>query len=150
KCDRCKNEFPRRTDQIGRRNGKNYCSTTCANRENAKKPRSYPERRTGEYRVCLQCKEEFYVTRYKIVNGNVKYCSRKCLMERKRERGIVPPNLIKSINNSGKNNGMYKNGKYTRNGRPSKVTLRRSISERDKGNWCLLCGRPGPGLHLHR
>lgn len=149
-CDRCKKTFPRRTDQIGRHNDKNYCSRRCANKENGKKPRSYPERKTGEYRNCLQCKERFYAIRYRIINENPKYCSKKCEVERQRERGIVPANLIKSINNKGKNNGMYKNGKYVRNGRPSKVKLRNQVIERDGGNWCLFCGKPGPGLHLHR
>jgi 5-methylcytosine-specific restriction endonuclease McrA len=30
-----------------------------------------------------------------------------------------------------------------------KEKVRKEIKERD-GDWCLLCGKPGPGLHLHR
>jgi hypothetical protein len=30
-----------------------------------------------------------------------------------------------------------------------KHKTRAAVIERD-GDWCLFCGRPGPGLHLHR
>jgi 5-methylcytosine-specific restriction endonuclease McrA len=30
-----------------------------------------------------------------------------------------------------------------------KEKVRGKLKQRD-GNWCLLCGKPGPGLHLHR
>lgn len=31
----------------------------------------------------------------------------------------------------------------------SKTSTRKIVQDRD-GDMCLLCGRPGPGLHLHR
>ena len=33
--------------------------------------------------------------------------------------------------------------------RMTKEEVRAIVKERD-GNWCLLSGKPGPGLHLHR
>jgi len=35
-------------------------------------------------------------------------------------------------------------------GHISKAKVRKAVIERDKGNWCSICGVPGPGLHLHR
>lgn len=34
-------------------------------------------------------------------------------------------------------------------GELSKEEVRAEVKKRD-GNWCLLSGKPGPGLHLHR
>lgn len=31
----------------------------------------------------------------------------------------------------------------------TKEEVRTAVKQRD-GDWCLLCGQPGPGLHLHR
>ncbi len=33
--------------------------------------------------------------------------------------------------------------------KPNKEKTREIVKQRD-GNHCLLCGKPGPGLHLHR
>lgn len=35
------------------------------------------------------------------------------------------------------------------NGELTKEQVREEVKKRD-GNWCLLSGKPGPGLHLHR
>jgi hypothetical protein len=35
--------------------------------------------KTGDTRECLVCQKNFYVPKYRIKNGKVKYCSRSCL-----------------------------------------------------------------------
>jgi uncharacterized protein YgiB involved in biofilm formation len=63
----------------------------------------------------------------------------------------MPGFMKNASDNSGSRNGRYVNGKNVgRNKGPSqKVKVRAEVIERD-GNWCLYCGQPGPGLHLHR
>ena len=145
-CLYCKNEYYGRKDYNSK-----FCSTSCANKENAKTKREFPQRKTGSIVSCLQCGKEVYKQNWKIEKKTNCFCSKTCHLKYQSDNGNkLPKNFILAIDNRGKNNGMYKNGKYCRNGRPSKVTLRKKIAERDGGNWCLLTGKPGPGLHLHR
>lgn len=41
------------------------------------------------------------------------------------------------------------NTSYRKRSEMTKEEVREAVKERD-GNWCLLSGKPGPGLHLHR
>jgi 5-methylcytosine-specific restriction endonuclease McrA len=62
------------------------------------------------------------------------------------------PGFMKNpVDNAGAKNGRYTNGKRvgTNKGPTNKARTRSEVIERD-GDWCLYCGRPGPGLHLHR
>jgi 5-methylcytosine-specific restriction endonuclease McrA len=52
------------------------------------------------------------------------------------------------VDNSGERNPNYRHGRRTGTF-VSKPVVRRAVIDRD-GNWCLICGAPGPGLHLHR
>lgn len=148
-CDECGVEFERRADAIGK---VKFCGFKCRGKWQTKERtgRPNPKARTGTNKKCKECGSEFYVVKYRVINENVKFCSQKCYAESLRKTGNVPYNFMISTNNKGKNNGMYKHGKYKRKGAPSKAKLRNEIIERDGGNWCLFCGKPGPGLHLHR
>ena len=150
-CSECGGKFLRRIDQINRYGKTNLCNKECVNSRQSKtrKGKTLSSARTGDYKNCIQCKKGFYVVNYRLKYENPKYCSKECMDERKRERGTVHKNFIKSADNKGKKNGMYKNGNNV--GRaPRKAKLRKEIIEREGGNWCLLCGKPEPGLHLHR
>jgi len=149
-CDECESEFLRRTDSINRYGKVNYCGYKCANKAIGRKNRGRinHKARKGEYRNCLHCKSEFYVSRSQMKRGG-KYCSKKCQMDRQKELGIVPKNFISAPNNKGKNNGRYRHGNRV-GSHIQKRKLREKVIERDGGNWCLFCGKPGPGLHLHR
>jgi endogenous inhibitor of DNA gyrase (YacG/DUF329 family) len=105
--------------------------------------------RKGTYENCIQCGEEYYKKRNK-KEENRKFCSRKCYNDWVKETGFVSKGFIGSADNRGEKNGRYVDGRSGDRGRRRKVKLRESIIERDGGNWCLLCGKPGPGLHLHR
>lgn len=59
-----------------------------------------------------------------------------------------PARLVGAADNSGKRNGRYRNGKRVGE-HINQPKVRALVIERD-GNWCLLCGRPPKGLHLHR
>lgn len=52
------------------------------------------------------------------------------------------------IDNSGPRNGQYRHGRRV-GANVTKRAVRLAVAERD-GAWCLLTGKPGPGLHLHR
>lgn len=150
-CSECGNKFLRRSDQINRYGKVNFCSRKCVSKHQSRERtgKSLPALRKGEYRTCIQCRKEFYVKQSQIKQGNPKFCSRKCYEERQRYLGLVPKGFISSVNNSGKNNGNYKHGQRV-GGHVQKKKLREQVISRDGGNWCLLCGKPGPGLHLHR
>lgn len=134
-CSLCGVVFQRELGQWNRGFEKYYCSDDCARRA----------KRKGEYRKCLNCSKEFYTS----PSRNKKYCSKKCDSIGNPRKGFMT-----SPKNSGKNNGQYKHGKYVGKGRSggdtSKAKVRNKVIERDGGNWCALCGQPGPGLHLHR
>lgn len=150
KCSECGNDFLRRTDQINRHGNVNLCSKKCVSSYQSRTRKGKPihKLRNGEYRKCLHCKEEFYVKKSLAKRGG-KYCSNECKIERQKLLGIIPKGFISSADNSGKKNGMYKHGKRI-GGHISKKKVREKVIERDGGNWCLFCGKPGPGLHLHR
>ena len=59
-----------------------------------------------------------------------------------------PAGLVGSANNAGPRNGRYRHGRRV-GGHIPKRAVRNQVIERD-GDWCLLCGRPPKGLHLHR
>ena len=146
-CSMCDSKITRRMDGI---KDKNYCEKCLSIvRSNNSKGRILHKARHGEYKNCLHCKEEFYVNPYRAKHKNPKYCSKKCQMQRQVELGIMPKGFISSVDNRGNKNGMYKHGKRI-GSHINKKKLRGQVIKRDGGNWCLLCGKPGPGLHLHR
>src|SRR5690625_523236 len=150
RCSECGKRFLRRIDQINRRGLRNFCSSKCSSKNNGRKMRGVPQyqNRNGSYVTCLNCKGEFYVSRSRL-KKKPKYCSKKCMTERRNRLGLVSPNFIGSADNRGSNNGRYKHGRRV-GGHIQKKELRQKVIERDGGNWCLFCGVPGPGLHLHR
>ena len=145
-CFRCNKTMKRRTDQI---KDKNYCKP-CSHKLRGEKSRGKPlyNARTGVYKKCIMCEKEFYIPLSR-AKKNARCCSIKCETVRRIELGIYPKNFISSVDNKGKKNGMYKHGKRTGT-HVNKRKLREKVIERDGGNWCLFCGKPGPGLHLHR
>lgn len=147
-CDECGIEFERREDQINKRNGFNYCSIKCASKANGRKTvgRILVAARKGKYIHCQQCSKEFYASLGRL-KQNVKFCSLKCRDEWNKEQP-VPKGFITKTDNRGEKNGRYKHGKRVGTN-VNKPKVRESVISRD-GNWCLLCGKPGPGLHLHR
>lgn len=152
KCTECGSKFEKRADQINRRSMVNLCSKDCisAYQSRNRKGKTIPNARTGQYRCCKHCKEEFYINNRRAnKDNNGKFCSKECYYEWVRETGFIPNNFINSPNNSGKNNGRYKHGNRV-GSHTNKKKVREKVIERDGGNWCLLCGKPGPGLHLHR
>ncbi|MEC5422095.1 HNH endonuclease [Virgibacillus sp. C22-A2] len=148
-CMECEKKQLKRADHVKRRNGKVYCSSACANKANARAPRSYPERKTGKMKKCKICRKEFYVQKAVLSYGRGIFCSRECHFEWLKENPRI--NFVKGNDNSGKNNGMYKNGKHAGRGyRGDKRKIKQELIERDGGKECLLCGLPGDGLHMHR
>ncbi|MDF2652736.1 MAG: Pascal47 [Paenibacillus sp.] len=149
KCYQCGIKFERRADSVNKHGLRNYCSKECMGLVQSKdrKGKSILSLRTGKELKCLFCGEEYYENKSKIDRGS-KYCSKKCYIKDLANKPVAK-GFIGSANNSGKNNGMYKHGKRT-GGNTSKRKLREKIIERDGGKWCLICGKPGPGLHLHR
>lgn len=147
KCTECGQKYEKRADSIGL---VNLCGKKCmsAYQSRTRKGRELPNAKKGEYKTCIQCRKSFYVNRRRL-NKNPKFCSRECYAERQRALGLVPDNFISSVDNSGKKNGRYKHGKRT-GSNVTKPKVRKQVIKRDGGNWCLFCGKPGPGLHLHR
>lgn len=149
-CIECGIEFTRRTDLIKRRNGNVYCSKECSNTANGRKSRGriLEKMRNGKEIKCQYCNKEFYVSASRLKN-NAKYCSRKCYTEWEKENDVpIRKGFITSTDNRGKKNGRYKHGKRVGQN-VNKPKVRKEVIERD-GHYCLLCGTPGPGLHLHR
>jgi hypothetical protein len=136
-CDQCSTVFEREKNRC---NGMahEYCSNECQRKAKSKPVLS----------VCRQCATEFVTNPSK----NKKFCNRKCWVEWNKEN----PNCIfmTKFNNENEKNGQYKNGNCVGKGRAggdsSKLKVRKKVIERDLGEWCLFCGKPGPGLHLHR
>lgn len=53
--------------------------------------------------------------------------------------------------NAGPSNGRFKTGKYVgQRTQPTQKRKTRQVVKGRDGDRCLLCGRIGPGLHLHR
>lgn len=109
--------------------------------------------------VCNECGKEFerrtdQINRRGIFNycgqkcANVaKFCSLECRNKWQSESSI-PKGFITGADNQGEKNGRFKHGKRV-GGYTQKKKVRLQVIDRD-GNWCLFCGKPGPGLHLHR
>ena len=72
-CKQCSIEF---IDTVHRTT---FCSHDCQVKFVRHLPRKCPAKKTGKNFNCLNCKKEFYVRKYRIERGNVKYCSRSCL-----------------------------------------------------------------------
>lgn len=147
-CEKCGKGFQRRTDQVGRHNGRNFCSRMCANQANAS-GNSRPARKTGRTISCQKCHKEFYVSGSRLRYG-ARFCSHQCASAWHLEQ----PRLKRQFgfpDNAGTKNGRYKNGESVgrSNTTAVKARVRRAVGERD-GDWCLLCGKPPKGLHLHR
>lgn len=147
-CKECNVTFERRSDQLQRRNANNYCSPKCANVSNGRKSsgRVLISMRTGKDLTCLQCGTGFYVSKSRLKN-NPKFCTMKCY-KRWNKENPVPKGFIAGVDNRGEKNGRFTHGKRVGQ-HVTKKKLREAVIERD-GNWCLKCGTPGPGLHLHR
>ena len=146
RCSKCYSKIIKRTDLI---KNKNYCDKCSKGITSERKfGKILHNARKGEYRNCLVCNNEFYLSPSQI-KQSAKFCSQKCRLKNQKDKGVVPENFISSTNNKGKNNGRYKHGKRI-GGNVSKMKLRKKVIDRDGGNWCLFCGKPGPGLHLHR
>lgn len=151
-CSVCSQKIERRVDNLA---GNNYCSPECQTIGQKNYYEEHPEKKvaaieklkTGMIRNCKQCQSEFYVSQSYFKKGGGKFCSRKCCT--KWQIDHPRKNFIGSADNSGEKNGRYKHGKRI-GGHISKPKVRKAVIERDKGNWCSICGVPGPGLHLHR
>ena len=145
KCDECGVKFQRRTDMINKRSKRNFCTHQCSNKVMGRERKGTTGVRKGKMITCFVCNKEFYVTPNRAEKA--KLCSKKC--QGSYQQTIpVPKGFITGADNKGKKNGRYKDGKRIGTN-ISKKELRNKISERD-GNYCLHCGKPGPGLHLHR
>lgn len=147
-CSHCNAVFAKRQDQINRRSNRNYCSPKCANEANGirAKGRTLPSKRNGGDVTCAVCEKQFYVSGYRL-KMQAKFCSRQCQGKWQQDRP-VPKGFITGADNRGEKNGRYKHGKRIGTN-TTKPKVRKAVMERD-GNWCLTCGKPGPGLHLHR
>lgn len=145
KCYTCKRKFMR---EFGRVKNKMrvFCSRQCAGVTSLEvKIIHKPRELKGKNIVCLQCNQKFYVEPSRIKKA--KFCSVKCTIAWQTVNQDHT-NLIRAPVPSGKDHPHYKHG----NSRKSQTNykIRRLVNERDGGNWCLFCGKPGPGLHLHR
>ena len=148
KCDECGDEFLRRADSVNK--DLNFCSQKCSgiNQGKTRKGVAIPSLRTGEDRICKICGANFYISGSTVKKGHGKFCSKNCLFEHQKLKGTVPKDFIASADNKGEKNGRYKHG--NRVGKHiQKKELRNQIIQRD-GDWCLICGKPSPGLHMHR
>lgn len=140
-CEECSVSFERRADRKG---GWKLCNICSHKRNGKERIGTILSNRKGEYLVCKVCEKSYYVSPSRI---KAKFCSNKCQGLYQQSQPL-PKGFITSIDNKGKKNGRYKDG--SRIGTNiSKKNVRLGIIERD-GNWCLKCGLPGPGLHLHR
>lgn len=143
RCFDCSALFERRADHKSRAEDGEVRCTACSKRY-ALLGREYPGRRTGRTFTCAICGAEFYRSG-SAITPSTKYCSPACRTEghRRSDRMVVPVR-----DNSGQRNGRYKHGRRV-GAHVNKPKVRAAVIERD-GDWCLLCGRPPKGLHLHR
>lgn len=145
KCDDCGFEIQRRTDSINSRGTGSFCKLCVAKKSAVRMKSEKPHLKTGETLKCKNCEKEFYGVRSKLETR--KYCSKDCKYKYQSEHQDKT-NFIKNTV-SGEQHSNYKHGKRVGK-HENKPKLRLSVVERDGGKWCLLCGKPGPGLHLHR
>jgi hypothetical protein len=139
-CERCGKTFSRRADQVSR-NPHTYCSPYCANL--MPRTRKGPPK-TGGIISCEICGKEFYVSGFRLESA--RFCSQMCNGVWTRSQPRL--NFIGSADNTGKKNGRYKHGKRVGTNTNKRI-VRSAVIERD-GDWCLVCGQPPKGLHLHR
>lgn len=96
---------------------------------------------------CPICSTKFSTNKLR----NKIHCSKQCLSKSMSDK--PRKNFIRSSSTKGEKNGQYKHGKYAgkdrSGGSSSKKKVRENVRLLD-GDWCLFCGKPGPGLHLHR
>lgn len=133
-CANCKKIFEMSLGNFNQKFINRYCSKEC----------SYAGKLKGEMRKCLNCKRDFYSRK----SDDQKCCSKKC-------NSILNPKkgFISKVNNSGESNGKYVHGKYVGRKRAGGDTNKKKVREKViklDGDWCLYCGKPSPGLHLHR
>lgn len=142
-CEICGKYFEKRKDKA---RYKSICQA-CAKKKGNEERAGSIGIRNGKVKKCVVCQSEYYVTPGRITS---KYCGRKCYHEANKDR--VPKGFINSPDNAGKKNGRYKDGKRVgekAQQNTSKNKVRADVIKRD-GNWCLICGKPPKGLHLHR
>jgi len=79
KCEFCQQLFCKTPDR------QFFCSHRCQAKTAIKKAslKRKPKKRTGKNYNCILCKKEFYVQKWRIERGDVKYCSRSCLAKHK-------------------------------------------------------------------
>ena len=105
--------------------------------------------RTGKDKECKVCKKKFYVKKCQLTTK--KFCSWGCYDKWMKENPRT--NLMVGLDTSGKNNAQYKHGRYAgkrSHYRGNRRKVKEELVERDGGKECLLCGKPGDGLHMHR
>ena len=147
RCDGCSALFERRTDFKPRNPEGLYLCNACSRQQRAAQAtgREMPARRTGTVGPCEQCGAETY--RKASAMRSHRFCSRACQGRWQAENGF-PRNMIGAADNTGTRNGRYKHGRRAGH-HINRPATRRAVIERD-GDWCLLCGKPPRGLHLHR
>ena len=148
-CEDCGHRFKRRADWVPRSaDGKTRCNQcSYADRGRRAQGRVLPSLRRGKELTCKICGAKFYKPPSAL---SAKTCSPACARTWRIEN-VEPGWLKHQADNRGKRNGAYKDGK--RIGEHAKYSpkskVRAEVIDRD-GDWCLFCGAPGPGLHLHR
>lgn len=145
RCDGCGVLFRRRADQKTRfATGEVMCNP--CSRTKRRHATELPQRRTGRKFTCPECGKEFYRSASRIVSA-LPVCSPACRAEAKRNQ--PRPELRGKPVNAGTKNGRYSHGGRVGLNTVSRKQVRLDVADRD-GNWCLLCGKPPPLLHLHR
>jgi hypothetical protein len=144
KCDECGQQLLRRTDSINQRGTGNLCKGCVPKVSSRKNKGNTYIKKTGSNVSCEICKKEIYVCRHKV--STRRFCSKNCQHQWHRENDDMTKFISTTL--KGESHPRYKHGKRVGK-HESKPKLRIKIRERD-GDWCLFCGKPGPGLHLHR
>lgn len=145
KCGECGEDYKKK--HHGCRH-KDVCAL-CAQKRGWKKHKgqTHDKVRKGKNKVCKSCGKEYYVIQYNLKTS--KFCSRKCQFDWMKEN--PPAYLISDVDNTGKNNPAYKHGRDGGRGyKGDKRKAKEKLIERDGGKECLLCGKSGERLHLHR
>lgn len=144
KCKDCNEDFRRRSDN----KNTDYCAA-CSHKRRGEKQRGQilEKSRKGDYVKCDNCGEMHYKKRSQLKRGFTKhFCSQSCQGQWS-AKYQVRQNFITSADNSGKNNGKYKDGKRIGTNDRHKH-LKKKIIERD-GEGCLIC-KNKERLHVHR
>lgn len=85
-----------------------------------------PNKKTGEYRNCLYCENELYVTQYKLKHGNGKYCNTGCQRKYEIQQTFskIETDGVESVSNA-----MATQDRW----------LKRYLIDK-YGNKCMICG----------